>query len=511
MQEKKLIIKGIYINYLSFFTNLGILFIVTPIIVKHLGSTVYGIWAVLGSVIGYLGLLNFGISGASGKYIAEFRAREDGESLSKLVSSLLMIMLGIGGLTIIICLCLSPFISILFNISSDLISIAQITFLIMGVNAALILVGSLFGSILFGLQRIDLWKSFVILQGITNALLSVILLHLGCGLIGMAIAATVSIVTILLLYGYHFYNQKYEFSFHPRFFSYNIIQQIAPFSIRTFILSLTSQIIHYTSNILISVFLNVALVTPYSLSNKLCFLSTYIFSLITETVSPTFTKYYTLNNFENLKLLYIRVVKVTTAIVIPIIIFFITCGHPFINLWVGKSNFVGMPIFIIFNLMLIPHALGTPAGLLLQAIGENKAFMYSEMVNAVLNLLLSTILVKYYGLMGIALGTLLAHACTSTWFIPFLACRHIKLSVTRYIMSGIFPPVLLGIPIGVITWFYIKNLVPDSSYLNIGITGFIIFTLYGIVFFFLGTTKHERRIYVDFLSIKFLKGKVNDT
>lgn len=85
--EKKLITRGIYLGYLFLFTNLISSFVLTPIIVKYLRRSAYGLWVTFGSIMGYFGLFTFGLNIAATKYTAEYRATNSQEILNKVISS----------------------------------------------------------------------------------------------------------------------------------------------------------------------------------------------------------------------------------------------------------------------------------------------------------------------------------------------------------------------------------------------------------------------------------------
>jgi O-antigen/teichoic acid export membrane protein len=157
-----------------------------------------------------------------------------------------------------------------------------------------------------------------------------------------------------------------------------------------------------------------------------------------------------------------------------------------------------MNVLLVLVFMDFLHAFGTPAGLLLQAVGKNKAFMFSEMLNAGLNLLLSIILVRRIGLVGVALGTLIASACTSSWIVPLLACKHTRLPVKRYLLSGILPPLLAGIPAGVITWVFIQDVLPNRNFFHLGLKGILIEVIYLTIYFTFISTNEERRTYFGY-------------
>jgi O-antigen/teichoic acid export membrane protein len=498
-EDKKFILRGICVNYLHLLVGFIFVFFLTPIIIRHVGQSAYGLWAIFSSMVGYFLALDFGMNTAVAKYTAEYRALNNHEALNKIASTTFVCIVFVCILIVLISIGITPFIPYIFNIPDALVSAGKTAFLIMAFNAALILLSGVFGNIIYGHQRVDVWKTFTIVQLTANILLTILFLRIGLGLIGMAVAVTISNLILISLYLTFLQRSGYCVSIRPQLAGRKVLKEIAPYSIRTFILVLTSRILYYTSSIIIGIFLGVSMVTPYDVAYKLCFYITSLFGVISITIFPRFSKLYALGDIDGLQDLYLKATKISLAIMSPLAIFFVFFGQPLINLWVGEENFVGMDIFLIFILMDFIHAVGTPAGLLLQGIGRNKTFVYSETVNAGLNLILSVILVRELGLLGVALGGLTAHLCTSTWVVPLLACRHTRLPIKKLMSSAVLPPLFVGIVSGVAVWMFKQRLFQAENFLYLCLNGIIILTFYAAFYVTFGSTKEERRMYLSLI------------
>ena len=68
---------GALLSYLNLLIGNLIPFIYTPIMLRMLGQAEHGIYGIAQSVMGYIGLLNFGIGGSIIRYLAKYRAEGD--------------------------------------------------------------------------------------------------------------------------------------------------------------------------------------------------------------------------------------------------------------------------------------------------------------------------------------------------------------------------------------------------------------------------------------------------
>ena len=81
---------------------------------------------------------------------------------------------------------------------------------------------------------------------------------------------------------------EFRISIRPGLFDMRLLREVLPFSWRTFVLGVTSRVLYYSDYLVIAFFLGAAAVAPYEVAYKVCFLSTYLFSVITTTMFPSF-------------------------------------------------------------------------------------------------------------------------------------------------------------------------------------------------------------------------------
>ena len=77
MKRAKGMIYGIGASYMFFAVNMLVNIALIPIMLKSLGNAYYGIWMTVVSVVGYMGILDFGLAFASSKFISEYKVKFD--------------------------------------------------------------------------------------------------------------------------------------------------------------------------------------------------------------------------------------------------------------------------------------------------------------------------------------------------------------------------------------------------------------------------------------------------
>src|SRR5262245_28772268 len=143
-------------NFMGKLITLGTWFLLTPFILHQLGPTGYRLWVVVGSTVAYGTLLNFGISGAVIKYVAEHRARGEREEAHSLVATALCLFSVLGLVSIAFSVAIAPVFPDLFNVPPEERATATWLVRLMGLGIGISIPCAATTAVLWGLHRFDL-------------------------------------------------------------------------------------------------------------------------------------------------------------------------------------------------------------------------------------------------------------------------------------------------------------------------------------------------------------------
>lgn len=179
-----------------------------------------------------------------------------------------------------------------------------------------------------------------------------------------------------------------------------------------------------TDNMVIAHFLGAAQVTPYAVAFSLFALATGLQTLVYPSLWPAYTEAFAQRDYNwirqtlrsNFKFSFLS----TLAIVSVLAIF----GVKIIGLWAGAAAVPPVSVIVwmaVWRLMLSTLLVGS---CLLNATGHVKGMTVYGSATALLNLTLSVLLVKNYGIAGVIAGTVIAFAVAN--YIPtFLEVRSV--------------------------------------------------------------------------------------
>ena len=117
-QKTNTLKKNINFNLVSTVFSMLTLFILTPFIIKHLGAEEYGIYVILGTLIGFLGIMDLGLGGATIYYVANYYKKHDFNGLNSVFSATFWVYFILGVILLISLLGESNHILKIFNMQS---------------------------------------------------------------------------------------------------------------------------------------------------------------------------------------------------------------------------------------------------------------------------------------------------------------------------------------------------------------------------------------------------------
>ena len=183
---------GVILSYISYGVYMLSAFLYTPIMLRLLGQSEYGLYQLVNSVVSYLGLLSFGFSGAYTRFYSRYKKDNDENSIAKL-NGLFMIIFSIIALVCILCgLVMMQNIKLIFStgLTEAEYPKAKILMLLMVLGLATTLFSTVFTCYATVHEKFVFQRSLEILQNLLNPFISLPLLIMGKGSVAMVIVST---------------------------------------------------------------------------------------------------------------------------------------------------------------------------------------------------------------------------------------------------------------------------------------------------------------------------------
>jgi hypothetical protein len=112
----------------------------------------------------------------------------------------------------------------------------------------------------------------------------------------------------------------------------------------------------------------------------------------------------------------------------------------FLKLWVGEEFFAGVTTLLLTLVLMIRHNIIHVSSLFLFGGGIVKGISFVAIIEAAINITLTIILGKAFGVNGIILASILAGIVTTSWYIPYKISKYLQMNFKEYLLRPILLP-----------------------------------------------------------------------
>lgn len=439
------VLRNIGTNWLRMAVSLFVGLVLTPIMVHTLGDTGYGLWVTIFALTGYFGLMDQGLRPSLVRYVSRHHAENDAIALSRTLSTATALYGTVGVLTLLATLVAAANFATWFAIAPEHVQTARLVVLVSGLSLAMGFPLGVFGATLSGLQRYDVANTIGIAVSLLRVAAFIAVLRLGGGIVELAWC---SLGLNLIGHGVSYvYVRRLlpEVAFGVRHVERATLQRIGSYSGYAFIGALATAITFQTDALVITGFLGAAAVTPFALAASLVGQSRTLVQSATWVLSPTASEMDTRGERGRLREMMVSGSKYGVLLSWPVLLAFLVFGPNVLTTWVGEryAHAAGLlAILAVPTMFALPQS---AASSVLFGIGRHRGVVALSLLNAVVNLGLSLLWVKPYGLTGVAWGTAVPLFLIAGLGMMVLGARALEMPLRSYLWEGVLRPGLVSL------------------------------------------------------------------
>lgn len=376
-----------------------------PYVLTTVGDAQYGLWLFICSFAGYSGLLNLGFGETVSRFVAHHHAKNQITRINQIVSVIGAVYLGMSVVLTGLAGLLAWLAPSLYDWGETSLTEIRWVIFLLGANVSVGMLGSVFGGVIIGLQRIDLERGFRTLSGIARLGMTVFLLQKEHALITLA---TIFLLTTLIEnIGYLavVFRQLPGLRIGRRFLNRETFKECFGFSMFALMENLASRLIDATDTIVIGAVLGTRYIIPYFVAHRLMTVIVQPLQMIGAIVMPRGAELGANEHDENLRVLVQKGLGISFLLTGGFFIGAWYFGDVVLETWLDRSYDES---HLILMILLGAQVVATPIHVLrgvLFGMGHVKVPALFYFVEAILNLILTLILIKPLGIVGVALGT----------------------------------------------------------------------------------------------------------
>lgn len=492
--------KGAILSYLSMFASILVVLLYTPIMIRLLGQSEYGLYAMIGSLIAYFSVLDLGLGNAIVRYTSRNRAVGDKQIEAKLNGMFLILYLIIGILTILIGAIIYFYIDDIFTngLSTSELRKAKIMVIIITINFAFSFPLAIFGSIIQAYERFVIFKLVEIVRILAVPIITLPFLYLGFGSVAMVVI--VSVVNIgSLLFNLYYCFKYIKIKFHFGKIDLTLLKEILGYSFFVFLGVIVDQIYWNTDQFILGALVGTVSVAIYAIAmqfiNMYKRFSTSISGLFLPRASIMVARKSSNEEITNEMIKYGRIQYTIMAYILTGFILF---GRPFINFWAGTNYDTAYIITLIIMIPLTIPLIQNFGISILYAKNLQKFRSLVLILIAILNIIITIPLVQKYSGIGAAIGTAISLTLGNTVIMNVYYHKRIGINMIRFWKNILVMtiPVLVSLCLGI----GMNYIIDFNKFVLIPI-GILLYSLiYALLMWYFALNNYEKQLFLSMVS-----------
>lgn len=517
--------EGAGLSCASLVVRIGFGLFLTPYMLHVLGDRAFGVFALASLFAGWCGLLDFGLTTTTGRYVTRYYTKDDWESVNETGSTAIILFGGIAVLVFLLS-CLAYGVTRALGDSFDETGLLASALFFAGLSFAISKISDGFCGVIRGALRQEYAGAAALATRVVVGFANLATLMLGGGVIALLAVNTVVTAAQLLAYVAMTRLVVPRFRFSLFSFRKSRVRTLFNYSFYAFLAQAGEIAVNRSDLIIIAALTSIESVTPYNL--VVVTLTSYFNSFLAEG-SNWETNWFAhlaakekttedvaaasgaaregfrdrirralgqTNDAERFSPEFYASRSTITRVSIYASLFgalgILVLGRPFVERWVGAEYLVAFPaLALTIAAQGLYRGSGEVNSRLLQGVARHQVLAFASLAHGILNIVLSVAFLRMgFGLFGVAAGTVIPGIAIHYLWIPNVVCRLVgerekdywrrQLKATAVGIAASALPATLAVSFA------------RPDYLSIAFWAFATFLLYGIVVFALGLTKEER-------------------
>ncbi|HVL68570.1 MAG TPA: oligosaccharide flippase family protein [Vicinamibacterales bacterium] len=470
-------------RYAALAADLVIGLVTLPLNLAYLGTANYGLWVLLGSLTVHFSLFDLGFSGATVKFVAQYRARTDARALNEIASTVFFAFAGIGLLAYLLIALAAFNLDAFFAISAAQADVGRWLLLMIGIQIALNFPFSVFGAVVAGFQRHDINSLAAVVASVVAASVNIGLLLAGYGLVAIVAGTTAVRVLAFLVYRANAYRVYPELQVRPSLVRRARLREVTGFSVYTSIIDWANRLNYQLDSIVIGVFLGTPAVAVWAPAERIITATQRLTNQVNGILFPMIVDTDTARQQERLREIFVQGTRFSLGFVVPIAAALIVVADPLIRAWLGPraQEVAGaIPVLQVLAVAVAIRVGGATGTTILKGAGQHRMLAFVNLATGLVNVALSVLLITRYGLLGVAYGTLIPLAISTIAVLYPAACRRVGLPVAIAVRRAVLPALWPALPAAAVL-FALRGYVPATLpglFLEVGLASAVYLALF---------------------------------
>ena len=406
--------------------------LITPFVIHTLGDRLYGIWALVGAFIGYYGLLELGLSTAISRYLAAALGAADHAECNRVFNTALQIYLGLGVIVLAVTGVVAALAPHVAKNPEDAALFWRVI-LILGLSLALMFPVKVFKGVLEAHLRFDRTATVELLELGLRTVLIVTMLLAGFKVVGLAWATFLASLPSLVLLVYYSFHDLPFLRLERSSWTRDTARKLFSYSVFSLVSNVADVLRFQIDNLIVAAYVGLAAVTHYTIAGRLADYYMGLILALFGVFRSVFSQQEGAKDYEGIKRTFLFATRISICVSSFVGFGLIAWGKLFIERWMGRPYLDAYPCLLTLVLGLMFALWQAPSIGLLYGTAKHRFLAWSSMSEGLINVVLSILLVRTYGILGVALGTAIPLSISKIIVQPVYVCKVVGINYWEYV------------------------------------------------------------------------------
>jgi O-antigen/teichoic acid export membrane protein len=456
------IFRNVATRYLSVFAEMVIGLLTLPFNLAHLGTEAYGLWMLTAGVTIHFSILDLGYGGAMVKFIAQYRAHRNARALNEIASTLFFLFAGFGVIAYLIVIGLAFNLEHVFRINHAQAEVGKWILLIIGTNVAINFPFSIYGGVCSGFQRYDINNMAAMASNVTVAVVNVAVVLAGYGLIPLVASTTLVRLATYFIYRRNAYRAFPALRIRPSLVRLSRLREVTGFSVYSSIIDWANKLNYELDEVVVGIFLGAGPVAVWAVADRIISATQRLTNQGNAVLFPFVVDSDETQRIGRLQQVLIEGTRLSLATVVPIALVLVILAEPLVRAWIRKPEILGAaPVIQVLAFAVALRVGNATSTTVLKGAGQVRRVAIVNIWTGLVNLALSALLIKPFGLVGVAVGTLIPVAFSSIFILFPAACTRVGVPVLGAFRQAVWPATWPAVVVGGVL-FLSRHFTPDG-------------------------------------------------
>ena len=485
---------GVILSYITTFVSLGVSLLLTPVIIRLLGQSDYGLYESIGSFVNYLAVLDLGFSAVVTRYTAKYQINGDIEGRDRFLYTCRNVYLVLCGIILAIGIVLYNCIDSAFehSFNAEELHRAHQLFIVVLLTTIVSVYSQVYKGVLTGIE-LFIWPRVIqLFKAVFSKVVSIVILYHGSNSVGFtSVMLAFEIIACLLV----MYKAHQHVHFKKNHMPFKQLKEVFLFSGNLFILAIVAQIYWQVDKLVLGMCVGTVIVAIYSAALNIMNIVRNVSSSIKDVLIPRATRI-DLNSPESS--LHITDFMVKSGRIIFIVYGLLisgltVLGYKFIYLWLGEDYVSAVPILLILGYSTFIPTILLPGEELCKTYNKHGPLAFLYLFISLVNIILTFILVKRMGMYGAAIATAIGLFVGNVFMSLLYYKKVLSIRVGR-LFTGLFRRLFVVFLFTTIFGYFLNHILYYQNWLTLMTESLIMAIFYAVFLMLYGFNSDEKAL-----------------